>query len=53
MRFIKKLELYSGSVTPGFKDTGYEDVEPMSEEQIIRDNALPEKADGYVPVIMF
>jgi hypothetical protein len=53
MRFIKKLELYSASVTPGFKDAGYEDVEPMSEEQIIKDNAFPERSDGYVPVIMY
>lgn len=54
LRFVKKLELYSGSVTPG-EETGtadeYGTVQPLPEDQVVTDMVKPEETGGYVPSI--
>jgi len=42
----KKLELYSGSVTPTLTDTGYEVKVPKAEDEIMKQNARA--LEGYV-----
>ncbi len=54
LRFVKKCELYSGSVVPGFAPAGAVDVQPLSEELIVTDNLSRidvGETGGYVPVI--
>lgn len=63
LKFVKKLELYSGSVTPDSlgsyatgaghnADSGYEAVLPLPEDQLIQENTQPAAAPaGYLPQI--
>lgn len=51
LRFVKKCELYSGSVTPANETAGYAAVQPLSEEEIVQETVRTEQSDGYVPVI--
>jgi len=51
---MKKLELYSGSQSPGVgnQDAGYEIVQPLSEDQVIKENALVDQG-YYIPLVQF
>lgn len=54
LRFVKKSELYSGSVTPGYETSGYADVMPLPEDQVVTDNLVNidvGESGGYVPTI--